>query len=191
MCEADRTWVEKHNRKVKLSLGIFFACLILAGGACYSLNFGETGKRLNQRFLKTLIQRQLPESADKARLYGVLGDLHYAENNYAATRDAYEQALAANFDQPQILNNLAWLYATCPDESLRNPQRALYLAESAAARLKEAHVLDTLAQAFHVNEMHADAVRTARQALESAGQKDRAYFQEQLEKFEKAAREGE
>ncbi|QDS96461.1 tetratricopeptide repeat protein [Roseimaritima multifibrata] len=49
-----------------------------------------------------------------------------------------------------ILNNLAWVLATSPDESLRNGERAVELANEACelTEFKEAHILSTLAAAY-------------------------------------------
>ena len=85
-----------------------------------------------------------------------------------------------------MLNNLAWLYATAEDEILRNPDKALSLAQRAAALDSSPHVLDTLAEAYYVNGAYAKAVEAAQRALDKAAQ-NRAYFKEQLRKYEKAA----
>ena len=44
----------------------------------------------------------------------------------------------------------------------------MYLAESAAVRVRESHILDTLAEAYYVNGLYTDAARTAEKALQLA-----------------------
>jgi cytochrome c-type biogenesis protein CcmH/NrfG len=84
-----------------------------------------------------------------------------------------------------VLNNLAWHYATCEDESYQDHGRALALAKL-AIRLEEApHIWDTLAESYYVNGMYRDAVEAGRLALERAGRK-RHYYEGQLDKFKAA-----
>ena len=67
-------------------------------------------------------------------------------------------------------NNLAWLLATSPDASLRDPAEALRFAEGLRdeAREPSANLLDTLAAAYARVGRMADAVSTARRASELA-----------------------
>jgi tetratricopeptide (TPR) repeat protein len=66
------------------------------------------------------------------------------------------------------------------------PARALVLAKAAAGLLEESHILDTLAQCYFVNGQYAKALETAQHALRLA-RENRTYYQEQVEKFRKAA----
>jgi tetratricopeptide (TPR) repeat protein len=78
------------------------------------------------------------------------------------------------------------LYATAEDRYFRNPARALDLAKAAASLLEEPHILDTLAQCYFVNGQYVKALETAQHALRLA-RENRTYYQEQVEKFRKAA----
>lgn len=62
----------------------------------------------------------------------------------------YETALKIKADDPSILNNLAWVLATSPNDQLRNGKRAVELAESACkvTEFKQAHILSTLAASY-------------------------------------------
>ena len=87
-----------------------------------------------------------------------------------------------------MLNNLAWFYATCEVESLRNPKRALSLAKLAAEIESTSQIFDTLAESYFVNGMYAEAIEVGERALKLA-KDNRAYYKRQLEKFRKAAKE--
>jgi hypothetical protein len=50
-------------------------------------------------------------------------------------------------------------------------------------------VLDTLAECYFVNGDMANAIRYARRALDSASEK-KDYYRDQLERFQKAGRDG-
>ena len=88
-----------------------------------------------------------------------------------------------------VLNNLAWLYATCPVPEVCRPERALALALE-AAKLNDSHyVLDTLAESYYVNGLYEKAIVTIRRALRiETG--DKTYLETQLRKFEEAASRG-
>jgi Zn-dependent protease with chaperone function len=189
-CEADRTWITRHDSKINKSIVVYLAGILLIGGIGYYLNFGETGKKLNRHFFEKIIQRELDKNPDSSDLYSMLGDLYYSNKNYAKTIKAYEQSIALASDNPQVLNNLAWLYATCEVERFRDPKKALKLAEKAAEIEKSPHILDTLAESFYVNSQFEKAIAAEMEALDLAP-KNRVHYENQLSKFKAAAKKRE
>jgi len=184
-CEADKTWKDRHDRKIKKSIAVYMLGILIIGGLGYNLNFGETGKRLNKHFLEKIIQRELEKTPDKPDLYSILGDLYYSSNKYEKTIKAYQQSIALKPDNPQVLNNLAWLFATCEIERFRDPERALELARKAAALEEAPHILDTLAESYYANGRFEEAISAERRALDRI-RKNRSYYEDQLKKFKKA-----
>jgi hypothetical protein len=96
---------------------------------------------------------------------------------------------------PGALNDLAWLYLTSDDTSLRNPQRGLDLALRALAVNRAPAILDTAAEARFQTGQPEEAAKLEREALDSlpkfSGMEDRQFLttlQRQLEKFENAAK---
>jgi Zn-dependent protease with chaperone function len=185
-CEGDRHWIRRHNRKVKKSIGIFFVGMLLIGVIGYQLNLGVIGDKLNQSFLEKVIARELQKSPDNPNLYRLLGDLYYNRKDYEGVKYAYEKAIELRLHDPHVLNNLAWLYATCEIQSLRNPARALNLAKLAAKMEPSSYIFDTLAESYFVNGMNQEALEAAERALKLA-KTNRSYYRQQLEKFRKAA----
>ncbi len=181
-CETDRTWITRHDRKVRNSIGVYVAGLLFLGGIGYHLNFGETGKFLNTHFFERILHRELERTPDNPKLYSMLGDLYYGKKQYTETIYAYEQSIALNPDNPQVLNNLAWLYATCEDDRFQDPKRALQLAGKAAGLDTSPHILDTLAESYFVNGFREEAVAAGKKALELS-RTNRSYFENQLKKF--------
>lgn len=163
------------------------AGILIIGGIGYLVNFGETGKKINQHLFENIIKRELVKSPENSDLYGHLGDLYYSNKDYTKTVQAYEQSIALEPDNPKVLNNLAWLYATCEDEIFRNPQKALRFAEKAATLEESPHVLDTLAESYYVNGWLEKAVSTEIRALDLAT-KNLSYYRKQLDKFTAAAK---
>lgn len=186
-CEADKTWITRHDSKIKKSIAVYLVGILLIGGIGYNLNFGKTGKKLNRHFFEKIIQRELDKNPDSPNLYSILGDLYYSNKNYSKTIKAYEQSIALAPDNPQVLNNLAWLYATCEVERFRDPKKALKLAEKAVEIEKSPHILDTLAESFYVNSQFEKAVAAEMGALDLAT-KNRTHYENQLAKFKAAAK---
>jgi Flp pilus assembly protein TadD len=82
----------------------------------------------------------------------------------------YQRALESQPTNAALLNNLAWIRATCPKASLRNGAKAVELAEQ-AERLsggRNSSILETLAAAYAEAGRFPAAVTSARQALELA-----------------------
>jgi Zn-dependent protease with chaperone function len=181
-CETDKSWIGRHDRKIKKSMAVYLTGIILIGAVGYQLNYSETGQQLNQHFFETVIKRELEKTPDNAELYSILGDIYYSRQKYAQTIEAYEQSIMLEPHNPKALNNLAWLLVTCEDKSFRHPRRALGLAQKAAALEKAPHILDTLAESYYVNGEFEAAVAVEMRALDLVTG-DRSYYQKQLKKF--------
>jgi tetratricopeptide (TPR) repeat protein len=85
-----------------------------------------------------------------------------------------------------ILNHLSWLYATVENPTLRDPAKALAYAQRAveASNGSDANILDTLAEAYYVNQDFDAAIEAEERALEIAPELEA--YQNQLKKFREA-----
>ncbi len=83
----------------------------------------------------------------------------------------YEQALKLIPNQPEFLNDYAWLLATCRDEAVANGKQAVELSQQACSLLPapDPAFLDTLAAAQARSGDFDAAFKTATQALELMG----------------------
>jgi len=189
LCEKDKTYIIRQNRKINKSIAAYLAAIVIIGGIGYNLNFGETGRKLNNLFIEKIMLREINKTPDNPYLYSNLGDLYYDLDNYTETIKAYEKSIDLKLDNPHVLNNLAWLYATCDDKNLRNPARALNLALHAAALKESPHSLDTLAECYYINGRLEEAVSTELYALIIV-KKERLYYENQLKKFMAAVKSG-
>jgi tetratricopeptide (TPR) repeat protein len=111
----------------------------------------------------------------------------------------YQRALDAQPNELELLNNYAWLLATSPVDEVRNPGRAVTLAEHANQLVQERVpvVLGTLAAAYASAGKFDTAVTTATRARDlarQAGQEQVAQRNEELLKLyqsQKPYREGQ
>ncbi|QDT34055.1 tetratricopeptide repeat protein [Thalassoglobus polymorphus] len=88
--------------------------------------------------------------------------------------DDYEEALKLSPGSPSAQNDLAWLLATCEDESFRDGQRAVDLAVAASrsAKYRNPEYLDTLAAAYAEIGNFEKAIETVQTAIEIFGDGD-------------------
>ena len=95
----------------------------------------------------TEVLKQDPGNADALR---ARGDAYLSVGKHREAIADFEEALKKESDNPGLLNNLAWVLATSPDDELRDGKRALELATKACelTDYKQAHILSTLASAY-------------------------------------------
>jgi tetratricopeptide (TPR) repeat protein len=170
--------VSLHNRKVKRWIGVFAVLLILFSVVSYK---GQP----NLKRWAAIIEHQLESTPDDHRLYSALGEIYYQLEEWRNAKKAYEYAVGLNYQQPETLNNLAWLLLTSGDESLRDPKRALKLAGDSVEMKESAHSLDTLAEAYYQNHMYPEALNASKRAME-LGAEDGRYLKKQYEKMKEA-----
>ena len=90
----------------------------------------------------------------------------------------YRRILALQPESVEPLNNLAWLLATSPDDSIRDGAEAVRLAERAChlTGYQQAVPLGTLAAAYAAAGRFAEAVATAQKAADLAAASGNARF---------------
>ncbi len=184
-CEHDRRHIQRHDRKLKNSMRVYvlFLCLAMATG--WFITPRIPTEQLTNNFLEKLIVLEIEKSPGNAGLYHDLANVYMQKGKFAEAITAYRHSIWLNPKFPPALNNLAWLYATCEAEHLRDPQQALELALKAAELFPKAHVFDTLAESYFVNGQIEKALLTAKQALRLA-EENRDYYLKQTIRFEKA-----
>ncbi|QDT42675.1 lipoprotein NlpI [Gimesia alba] len=99
----------------------------------------------------------------------------------------YQRALELNPVSATAHNDLAWLFATCPDTKYHDPKVAVTHAEQACELTRSAdwNMLDTLATAYRENQQMDLAVKTLTQAIQKAPTDQKNELKKKLEIFKK------
>ena len=127
-----------------------------------ALRLGGKAAEAIPHFRRAVLAR--PDDGDA--LYNLARALA-AEGEIEEAIASYTRAAAVQPDAPDTLSELAWLLATHPDSSIRDPGRAVGLAERASRLTQDrnAAVLDVLAAAYAAAGRFDRAIATARAAL--------------------------
>jgi cytochrome c-type biogenesis protein CcmH/NrfG len=131
----------------------------------------------------------LRERPNDAQTHYELGRCLAMLDRREAAMASYREALRLRPDWPEASNELAWMLATAPEDSLRDGAAAVRLAETAAklAVRREPLLLDTLAAAQAEKGDFDEAIRTQQRAIEQAVQmgeeKLRAEFEKHLARY--------
>lgn len=181
-CVEDRRCRDLHEKKIGRIKGtlIAFVCvsLLLLG----AINLSVIKNPIELNFLENQAQRIMTKNPHQVELPIAVADILYARKQYRRAEHMYRHIIQNNPDNATALNNLAWLYATADDLSLRDNKKALALAQKAASLTREPHILDTLAEAYFINGNTDEALKAIEEAI-VLKPADLAYYYKQKQKF--------
>lgn len=184
-CEKDRSHIHRHNTKVRNSLILYVALLLIVTTATAIFLKPGMGRSTPPTLPDISVLNQLYPHPDNADLFILIGDVHFQTKEYGKALLSYEEALKREPSNVRALNNLAWLLATCDDRSIIDPARALELSKKAAALEPAPYVLDTLAESYFINGMVDEAIAAEQRAIEG-NPEEKSHYEAQLEKFMKS-----
>ena len=177
---AEPAIIGQHNRKVKRALTFFAILLILFTAVSYQ---GQP----NLKRWAAIMEHQLESTPDDYKLYSGLGEIYFQMKEWEKAKKAYEYAIGLNYNQPETLNNLAWLLLTSEDESLRDPKRALKLAKDSVELREAAHTIDTLSEGL-LSKPHVPGSPQRGQTGSRTGRGKSLLFQKAIQKNERSRR---
>jgi tetratricopeptide (TPR) repeat protein len=125
------------------------------------LNLGRVDDAITQLSLAVKLQPSLAEA------HYSLANAFFRNGRPQEGIAGYEAALALQATSPQLLNNLAWALATCPEESLRDGHRAVELARKAdqLSGNNNPQILGTLAAALAETGNFSEAIAADQRAI--------------------------
>ncbi|SDU37502.1 M48 family metallopeptidase [Desulfobacula phenolica] len=183
-CQSSPALIQAHHSYVKKMIIGYFILIMVIFGFGYSINYGVIKESFGNFIAENILFQQLDLDPENSDLYAVVGDYYYNKKNYEKAIDSYENVLRVDPENIHALNNLSWLFATCPQEEYRNREKALEYAGKALAQKREAFILDTYAEALFVNNDIPNAVTAAKEARQRSKDK-KEYYDGQLQRFEK------
>ena len=181
-CERDPSLIHRHDRKVRLSLIGYLIVCVLGVMLLKQLPVDQFSQKYQEMYTEAMILQKAKTEPNKALWFRLTGDMMAKKKMDMQALTAYGKALALEPTNPEIMNNLAWLYLTSEDLGLRDPLRALTLARSAAIIQPRGFVLDTLATAYWANGFLEEAVDTEKQAA-FADPGEQLYYLSQIQRF--------
>ncbi len=178
----DRSLLRHHEKRLFFAKGVFvsLSLVLILMPSFLPIESWQQKARVNSaifvynQFIKQ--NRKDPDWLAQA------GSVFFENKMYRLAEKAYKGALKIDPDNPDVMNNLAWLYIKAEDKRFYHPRQALLLAMSAASQKPESYILDTLAECFYANGYVKRAIETEKMALKRA-KKNKDYYRRQLMRF--------
>ena len=107
---------------------------------------------------------------DNIEVHNIVGTVLVQQGEIKAGVEEWQKVLQIQPDNGNALSNLAWVFATAADDSLRDGPRAVQLAQQ-AVRISGGRIpilFRTLAAAYAENRQFPEAIGTAQQGIELA-----------------------
>jgi protein O-mannosyl-transferase len=107
---------------------------------------------------------------DNIEVHNIVGTVLIQQGHIREGVEEWEKVLAIQPDNGNALSNLAWVFATSPDDSLRDGPKAVQLAEQ-AQRISGGRIpiiLRTLAASYAESGQFSEAIQTAQRGIELA-----------------------
>ncbi|MBO0694601.1 MAG: tetratricopeptide repeat protein, partial [Verrucomicrobia bacterium] len=107
---------------------------------------------------------------DNIEVHNIVGTVLVQQGRAREGVEEWEKVLAIQPDNGNAMSNLAWIFATSPDDSLRDGAKAVHLAEQ-AQRISGGRIpilFRTLAAAYAESGRFSEAIAAAQQGIESA-----------------------
>jgi Tfp pilus assembly protein PilF len=126
----------------------------------------------NDKALETF-DKLIDKDSKNAAAYAARADTYLQSGEHVKAVDDYTESLKHESDNTHVLNNLAWVLATSPDEKVRDGRRSIDLAKKACelTKYKQAHIVSTLAAGYAEMGDFETAVKWSKKAVE-LGDKD-------------------
>ncbi len=182
--------VKQHNIILNRGRAVFMAAVLILSLTPGMMPIERWKENAQANMARAYMDQILNRGSRNASWYLMLGNLFARQHDYDRAVHAYRKALELEPDNPDALNNLAWLHATARDSKFFQPELALMYAARAASAKPLNYILDTLAEAFFINGYVDMAIKTEKEALAKT-ESGKGYYRKQLQRFIKNAADGQ
>ena len=120
---------------------------------------------------------------DNMEIHNIVGTVLVQQGRVKEGAEEWQKVLLVEPDNGNAMSNLAWVFATSPDQSIRNGVRAVQLAEQ-AVRLSGERIpilFRTLAAAYAENGQFSDAIQAAERGIQLANSQGNAGLANELQ----------
>ena len=186
-CQANPSLIKNHHKfinKLILAYLIIVTAFIFLG---FSINYGMTKKAFQTYITQNIVLQKFALNPDNVELYNLVANFYYENANYKKAIDVYENILQIDPQNIIALNNLSWLFSTCPLKKFLNKKKALNYATLALKYDRKPLVLDTYAQALLINNDIKNAVKALQEAITLLNKRtaNKEYYEKRLKEFKK------
>ena len=118
----------------------------------------------------THYRKLLDLQPDNMEVHNIVGTVLVQQGSVQEGVEEWQKVLSVEPDNGNAMSNLAWVFATSPDQSIRNGAKAVQLAEQ-AVRISGGRIailFRTLAAAYAENGRFVDAIQAAQRGVELA-----------------------
>jgi protein O-mannosyl-transferase len=120
---------------------------------------------------------------DNMEVHNIVGTVLVQQGRVREGAEEWEKVLSVDADNGNAMSNLAWVFATSPDQSIRNGAKAVQLAEQ-AVRISGGRIailFRTLAAAYAENGRFSEAIQTAQRGIQLANSQGNAGLATELQ----------
>ena len=153
--------IRDEARGIAKGLVIYAACLALLGAGSFWLSQSGLHEDMQKGITLKIAERKLQDQILSPAASLELNILRFEGGREKKAIEGLEDSLINQPGNPEVLNTLAWFLVTAKDPDLRQPKRALRLAEMAVTSSPQPHIWDTYAEANYVNGRLRQAVAAA------------------------------
>jgi tetratricopeptide (TPR) repeat protein len=155
---------------------------VLSGVLAAGMILGTRNQTAYWKDTETLYRHTLAVTQNNFVITTNLADYIWKQGKFEEAIHLHYQALKITSMDTVALNNLSWYLSTAPQERLRNPAKAVELAQRACrlTSFKDPAMLDTLAVAYAAAGQFQEAIQTAQQALVLAEAENKTQMAEEI-----------
>jgi len=146
----------------------------------------QTSLKRNRRAVE-LVDPVIAADPKNWKALRIRGDALLGLGKHREAIAAYDAGLKIEPKDAGLLNNLAWVLSTSPDDAVRDGSRAVELADKACqtTNYRAAHIISTLAAAYAEQGNFAEARKWSHKALEiAADDSERESLRKELASYE-------